>query len=357
MTLKPPVRRILEVLLVLAIVGVGGALALHVVSYVRAPVQLRDEILVSPEAAGSVREETIPDRPHRIADLLRDPKSIRRWRTFRYTTNSLGLRGREVARQKTPGTLRIAAVGDCVTWGGGVADDEAWPARLERSLSARRSVEVLNAGVPNAPSAVLSMLETRVIGLEPDLVLFTPGSPHIFAAAHVGQGPQRVRLPDDEVARLVADLRAVVSRGVALSREHGFRLVILTGTFNSFVFPDTPIFLDATLDQARREGIPVLDTSALFLPLERRDGMVFERDDTHQRLVRDPDGARRVLFETANVGEDRWVAAETYRWLDDHPGEGPRYFVDENHLNADGQALLADAVLAFLDANGLIAVP
>src|SRR5690349_15789398 len=63
-------------------------------------------------------------------------------------TNSLGLRGPEVAED---GTARILAVGDSCTFGWGVAEGQSYPVQLEtvldRTLGAHR-YQVINAGVP-----------------------------------------------------------------------------------------------------------------------------------------------------------------------------------------------------------------
>lgn len=66
-----------------------------------------------------------------------------------FSVNSLGLRGPEAGRRKPAGVYRIAVVGDSFTMGAGVSDDEAYPRRLEKLLSARcgRPFEVLNFGV------------------------------------------------------------------------------------------------------------------------------------------------------------------------------------------------------------------
>jgi lysophospholipase L1-like esterase len=88
--------------------------------------------------------------------------------------NAQGRRGRLAAPAPAPGVLRIAAVGDSHTFGHGVADDEAWPAVLERELAAAgRPVEVLNCGVNGYDAEqVFASLAKRVQPCAPDLVVY-----------------------------------------------------------------------------------------------------------------------------------------------------------------------------------------
>jgi len=88
--------------------------------------------------------------------------------------NAQGWRGRTIAPAREPGVLRIAALGDSHTFGHGVADDEPWPAVLERELArAGTRVEVLNAGVNGYDAGQeFALLEKRVLPLEPDLVVY-----------------------------------------------------------------------------------------------------------------------------------------------------------------------------------------
>jgi lysophospholipase L1-like esterase len=62
--------------------------------------------------------------------------------------NERGWRGRELPREKRPGVLRIATLGDSSTFGFGVAYADTYSARLESELAARGlPAEVLDAGV------------------------------------------------------------------------------------------------------------------------------------------------------------------------------------------------------------------
>jgi len=87
--------------------------------------------------------------------------------------NAKGTRGPDFETIKPAGTFRIAALGDSVTFGLGVASEEIWTARLEallRAGGARR--EVLNFGVNGYGTAEeLHLYRKKVEALAPDLVL------------------------------------------------------------------------------------------------------------------------------------------------------------------------------------------
>lgn len=91
------------------------------------------------------------------------------------TVNALGFRGPEVAVPKPHGRFRVVVVGDSLTMGWGVADDETYAARFERLLHARfpgRDIDVLNLGVGGYDTRQeVTLLARDAARLEPDLVL------------------------------------------------------------------------------------------------------------------------------------------------------------------------------------------
>jgi lysophospholipase L1-like esterase len=91
------------------------------------------------------------------------------------TINSLGFRGSEVAVPKPPGRFRVVFIGDSLTLGWGVADNETFAARLERLLHERfgnRDLDVVNLGVGGYDTRQeVTVLARNVSRLEPDLVL------------------------------------------------------------------------------------------------------------------------------------------------------------------------------------------
>jgi len=90
--------------------------------------------------------------------------------------NEAGFRGGPLPGAKPPGVYRIVALGDSFTFGYGVRERQAYPARLARRLNARTGgrpgVEVVNLGVPGAgPLDYLWHLEHTGLALQPDLVV------------------------------------------------------------------------------------------------------------------------------------------------------------------------------------------
>ncbi len=94
-----------------------------------------------------------------------------------FTLNERGWRG-PVVRPKQPGVVRIACIGDSVTFGYGVDDPDTFPRHLERQLNARcaeegRRFEVYNFGVTGYNATqVAAALRTYALNCDPDLVIY-----------------------------------------------------------------------------------------------------------------------------------------------------------------------------------------
>lgn len=116
-------------------------------------------------------------------------------RSVTYRINSLGLRDREVAREKPEGVFRICAVGDSFTFGTAIDVEETWPKALERLLRQNLEsdrVEVLNCGLEglNLPQQA-ALLANRIVKLEPDLVILC-----VYINDASGRGIRPPELPD-----------------------------------------------------------------------------------------------------------------------------------------------------------------
>lgn len=89
--------------------------------------------------------------------------------------NSLGFRGPEVTVPKPAGRFRVAVIGDSVTMGWGVNDEETYSAQLEQRLHLRfpnRDLDVVNLGVGGYNTRQqVTLLKRYISRLQPDLVL------------------------------------------------------------------------------------------------------------------------------------------------------------------------------------------
>jgi hypothetical protein len=91
---------------------------------------------------------------------------------YRIRTNSLGMREREVEREKKPGTKRILIIGDSIAFGTGVDAEWRFSDFLSRAFG--DDVEVLNAGVCGwGTDQELLYYETKGRDLHPDIVILT----------------------------------------------------------------------------------------------------------------------------------------------------------------------------------------
>lgn len=90
-------------------------------------------------------------------------------------TNSLGLRNPEIKTPKPKDTVRILFVGDSYTAGWGVEENEAFPRVAQTVLSQKfpqKKIEVINAGLPAAgPNYFYLFMKNEGVKLNPDIVV------------------------------------------------------------------------------------------------------------------------------------------------------------------------------------------
>ncbi|MFH0764572.1 MAG: SGNH/GDSL hydrolase family protein [Candidatus Omnitrophota bacterium] len=89
-------------------------------------------------------------------------------------SNSLGMRGEEVSQEKKKGTIRIMAIGDSVTDGYFVGNNETYPYLLEESLRAKGiPAEVLSGARGGCSIDKEYAILRTIIPLKPEIVLLT----------------------------------------------------------------------------------------------------------------------------------------------------------------------------------------
>jgi lysophospholipase L1-like esterase len=100
-----------------------------------------------------------------------------------WSSNSWGFRGPEFPIKKPPGTVRIVCLGASTTEGS-QGDDETYPYYLYQDLTRMlpdQRIEVINAGHHAYEiDDLVALLETRVLPLDPDVVLFYEAANNIW---------------------------------------------------------------------------------------------------------------------------------------------------------------------------------
>ncbi|PIR50102.1 hypothetical protein COU79_01320 [Candidatus Peregrinibacteria bacterium CG10_big_fil_rev_8_21_14_0_10_54_7] len=95
-----------------------------------------------------------------------------------FTTNSRGLRGKEISLEKPENTVRVLVVGDSISFGHGVNDNETYSYFLEQSLNkylaeqeGAPAFEVINTAVPgNSPFQEYHDMK-RGLAYNPDIIV------------------------------------------------------------------------------------------------------------------------------------------------------------------------------------------
>ena len=96
------------------------------------------------------------------------------FKPYTVKSNSLGMRGEETPLEKKKGTIRIMAVGDSVTDGYFVGNNETYPHFLEEDLKAKgMPVEVLSGARGGCSIDKEYAVLRTLIPLKPDIVLLT----------------------------------------------------------------------------------------------------------------------------------------------------------------------------------------
>lgn len=328
-----------SVLVALCAVGVGGYVTWYRQAHrvesdiiTRTEEQLgRQTQVVLPELKG--RTVWIPDRPHNPEEMqgrLLGPGRMERFgrkRSFKVSTNDLGMRGPAVTEPAPSG--RVLCAGDSITFGWGVRVDQAYPALLQRLLG----LEVLNGARPAAgPGDVAAWIRQQAPRLNAALVLFVKSPAAKNMRDPVGDYVQLVR----QAAAAVAPARlGVVLPPLSTFAPHGDR----TGQ-------------QAKQIAARLRPIPVLDLTPIFRARQNKaSGVMGQLATQHQRILSLPD--RRVLLEVASPPTGG-LAAEIGQFFEKHPQLSEPLIFDGGHPDPAGHRLMAAAVAVWIKKQGWI---
>lgn len=265
----------------------------------------------------------VPDRPHDVEEA-RDAKrrdGVRRTRTFYVNSSARRLRGDALGPTPAPGFSRILAIGDSVTFGWGVADDESWPAQLAAELARRgKQVEVLNAGVPaQRLDAMQAWLQQVAPGLQPSVVLFTrrpypEGQDPIGAYASVVQAAERA-LPRAKMHVLLPPVSRFDPHGNRVWKQEADEL------------------------SRRLAGTPVLDLTETMRAAQGDRGAKLEIAGSEVRVL---DEGGRVLL--AAPAAQHGLPEAAYRLFEEDASVREALFFDDGHPDAEGFGHLVRAL-------------
>mgnify|MGYP002639685806 CR=1 FL=1 len=326
---------------------------------------LRDARVVIPARPLSRYEDQLPPE-------VRTAK-VKRTTTFTVNTNSQRLRGGALG-EKPPGGIRILVLGDSITFGWGVDDDDAWPVQLERLLSSQgHQVQVINAGMPGGFAEVLQLFCQRIgPEYEPDLVVWT-------------RRPQGSELPP---------YGSYLERISACREALGVPMLLALTPFGTFdwaysLAPQEAAALQTACDEIL---LPMVEPTPLFDLISHGRGFALLRQDGEYRLVNQATGEElqrtpihrpggqaapgERLGESANGGGqppppppdddapigpqadlqrgESWepppeLPWEFYALLEEDHSISEPLFVDGSHLSAEGGQVMAQAVAQALE--------
>jgi lysophospholipase L1-like esterase len=279
--------------------------------------------------------------------------------------NSAGYRGPERERAKAPGLFRIALLGDSMTFGWGVRDDETFAARLEEKLRAARPAdrwEVDNFAMIGFNTAQAAEAYLRdVAAYAPDLVLLgfflNDVEPPVLAgpaaaAANAGgveEEPSPRREPFS-LARTLSRLRTTAflkTRAAALARRLGVRargsnvdrlaaLFASRGEGWRACEEALRTLRDATTANGARFATVILPVMVSL------DG-AYPLRAAHEQIVATCRAEGIAVLDLLPAFTGRSAAALSVTPLD-------------NHMNREGHEIAAQAIFEWLGASGLLPV-
>lgn len=277
-------------------------------------------------------------------------------------TNAAGYRGPERDRAKPPGVFRIALLGDSMTFGWGVREEETFAARLEALLAGAHPEtrwEVDNFAMIGSNTAQQAeAFAIDVAPAAPDLVLLgffmNDVDPPVLAASASGASAGAATATEPAAPRArrltAGPLRTVQflkSRGAALARRFGI------AASGSAVERYAALFAsrsDGWL--ACEEGLRALAESTrsrdarlgvLILPFMVSLDDSYPLRDAHDQVTAFCAREKIACLDLLPSFRGRSAATLSVTPLD-------------NHMNGDGHAIAAQAIFGWISRSGMIPV-
>ena len=262
------------------------------------------------------------------------------------STNTLGFRGPDWVETRRRAAVRLLALGDSSTFGLGVADDETYPAYLEKSLrEGGRDAAVFNAGVPGYETAREAEIFRRLAPIVgPHIVIVT------WLSNDVARWPvadeRRVQVLDgylvDDVDRYIAWRERIDHRSIYASAFYRFmrvrvrlvrdRLGMRHRSWSQTINPEKFRSTTDALLKIKREA-DALGAAVVLVTLPRRE------------QVEGSVGASDLSY-LAEFGRSHGMEVVEPLSLWKRPGgeSRPRFLNDNVHLTAHGYRGLAEAI-------------
>ena len=136
------------------------------------------------------------------------------WHNILHVHNKSGMRRIEPFPPKSDRRFRIMIVGDSLTYGYGVREEETYPRQIEAALKTNFNVEVLNLGVNGKQSKeILEVIRKYTPTLQPDLIIYGVCL-NDFLPAHVAdyQNNMAYRFPMPEAIKEILSERTHLGR-------------------------------------------------------------------------------------------------------------------------------------------------
>ncbi len=110
-----------------------------------------------------------------------------RGKTIRMKTNSVGMRGKEVQREPSPGRRRVAFAGDSFTFGCWATTEESTFVGVVDRLLGTKNLEVLNFGVPGYGFADIELLlREEILSFKPQVLVLASFNGNDFLDTYLG---------------------------------------------------------------------------------------------------------------------------------------------------------------------------
>lgn len=265
------------------------------------------------------------------------------------STNQDGFRVTGITVKKPPGVLRVLCLGDSVTFGLDVSDDETYPYYLQKRLSSDypgREIQVINTGCPGYTIVQgLELLTRKGLCYEPDIII-AGFSHHEFQAASKTD-LQRISSPES------------VKRTKSLLYRSAFYLMLRRIITPSSEYIGTPRDVEVAegkavmrvpVDDYKKALQELIDIAArkkialIFINLPNPGVVLRQQEDEHHVVLNDSVEKNESYFIDLHV--ELLLYKQNYEYT---------LMQDLVHPNPCGNKVVADIIANYLKVENIIA--